>query len=110
MATPDLRATIVDGRLHLPAATYDAALAGCVAVAVLADDDRWWLLPLKAGAGGLQVKLRSAAGDRVVEVREFLRAQGIDDAAGPIDVRLRFVPPRGGYEMVPPGGCVTAPA
>jgi hypothetical protein len=57
-------------------------------------------VPLLAGAGGLQVKLRNARGDRVVEVREFLRQQGIEDDSPALTVRLARDPQRGGFELV----------
>jgi hydrogenase maturation protease len=99
-AEAELVASVADGRLHLPARTHARALAGCAAVALLADAGRWWLLPLRSGAGGLQLKQRNASGDRVVEAREFLRAQGLDDGAA-LALTLRFVAERGGYELVP---------
>jgi hypothetical protein len=98
MTTPD--ATIIDGRLHIPAALYMAHMAACPAVALLAEEQRWWLVPLLAGAGGLQVKLRNARGDRVVEVREFLRQQGIDDDSPVLTVRLARDLQRGGFELI----------
>jgi hypothetical protein len=100
MPAPELSGVIADGWLVLPAATYARALEGCPAAALLAEAGRWWLLPLRAGAGGLQLKQRNAAGDRVIEAREFLRAQGIGDDAAPIALTLHFVAERGGYELV----------
>lgn len=87
------------GRLYVPAQTYEQLLAGFAAVALLVRDGDWWLVPLKAGAGGLQLKQRSARGDRVVEAQEFLRAQGIDDGQDPATFRLEFDPGRGAYRL-----------
>jgi hypothetical protein len=100
MSAVELEATIADGRLHLSARAYAQAFAGCAAVALMADDQRWWLIPLRSGAGGLQLKQRNASGDRVVEAREFLRTQGIDDGAAPFALTLRFAAERGGYELI----------
>lgn len=90
-----------DGRLVLPAAVFERCLAPCVAVALVAREDRWWLLPLHGGAGGLQIKLRNAAGDRVVEAREFFRAQGVEDGAPARRLQLAFVPAEGGFALLP---------
>ncbi len=87
------------GRLYVPAQTYERVLAGFTAVALLVREDGWWLIPLKAGAGGLQLKQRSARGDRVVEAQEFLRSQGVDDAQEPALFRLEFDPGRGAYRL-----------
>lgn len=68
------------GRLHLTEAAYRRHLDGCVAVGLLARDDEWLMLPLRAGAGGLQIKLRNARGDRVIEAQEFFRTHGREDS------------------------------
>ncbi|MEW5834429.1 MAG: hypothetical protein ACOZJZ_23345 [Pseudomonadota bacterium] len=90
------------GRLHVPASTYEQALQGCPAVALLERDHAWWLIPLAAGAGGLQLKLRTARGDRVVEAQEFFRAQGLEDTHEPRTLGLEFEPSRGAFKLVPP--------
>lgn len=87
------------GRLHVPAQTYEAVLAAFSAVALLARDGGWWLIPLKAGAGGLQLKLRNARGDRVIEAQEFLRSQGVEDAHEPATYCLAFDAARGAYRL-----------
>jgi hypothetical protein len=87
------------GRLHIPSAIYDRLLAPCPAVALLVQDGQWWLLPLHSGAGGLQVKLRNAAGDRVVEAQEFFRQQGLEDEAPAQDLELLFDAARGGFAL-----------
>ena len=81
-AAPDsaARVQLRDGRLHIPGATYEQHLAGCVAVALTEREGHWWLLPLRAGAGGLQIKQRNPRGDRVVETQEFFRSQGLEDS------------------------------
>jgi hypothetical protein len=87
------------GRLHVPAQTYERVLDGFPAVALLARDDGWWLIPLKAGAGGLPLKQRNARGDRVIEAQEFLRSQGVDDAQEPMTFSLEFDTGRGAYRF-----------
>jgi len=97
-----LQVELRDGRLHVPASTYAQALAGHPAVALLAREDGWWLIPLKGGAGGLQLKMRTAGGDRVVEAREFFRAQGVEDTHAPCTLELAFEPSRGAFRLVAP--------
>ena len=93
-----------DGRLHIAAEIYDRHFAACPAVALLAREGRWWLLPLVGGAGGLQVKLRNARGDRVVESQEFFRAQGLEDTPIARDFSLLFDSIQGGYRLQPAPG------
>ena len=69
------------GRLHFTCASYEQWLAPCLAVALFARDADWLLLRLLAGAGGLQVKIRNARGDRVIETQEFCRGQGMEDSS-----------------------------
>ncbi len=87
------------GRLHIPAAVFDGHLAGSTAVALLARDGQWWLMPLLAGAGGLQIKLRNPRGDRVVESQEFFRGQGWEDAAAATEFMLLFDESRGAFRL-----------
>lgn len=88
------------GRLHLPGDVYERALPGCPALALLVRDGQWWLLPLKGGAGGLQIKIRNARGDRVVEAQEFFRAQGVQDDDAPCAYELQHVPEAGGFRLL----------
>jgi hydrogenase maturation protease len=92
-------AELRDGRLHLSKAICDRWLAACTSVALLDRDGQWWLIPLVAGAGGLQLKQRNARGDRVVEAQEFFRQHGLEDSPEPRRVVLRFDPERGGARM-----------
>jgi hypothetical protein len=91
-----------DGRLYITREVHDACLAGCPALALLARDGQWLLLPLLGGAGGLQVKIRNARGDRVVESQEFFRRQGLEDDGAPRDFVLAAVPGSGGFELITP--------
>ena len=95
------RVLLREGRLHIPAAVFDGHLAGSTAVALLARDGQWWLMPLLAGAGGLQIKLRNPRGDRVVESQEFFRGQGWEDAAAAIEFTLQFDKSRGAFRLEP---------
>ena len=87
------------GRLYLARRVHDECLGGCTSVALLVRDGGWWLLPLRAGAGGLQVKLRNAHGDRVVEAQEFLRSQGVEDEHT-LELGLVAEPALGAFRLV----------
>jgi hydrogenase maturation protease len=87
------------GRLHLSSAAYERYLQGCPAVALLVRDADWLLLPLRAGAGGLQVKLRNARGDRVIEAQGFFRTQGREDSERIEPLRLHDDPDRGALRI-----------
>ncbi len=88
------------GRLHIPSEVYERVLPGCPALALLERDGRWLLLPLLGGAGGLQVKIRNARGDRVVEAQEFFRKQGLDDDHAPREFDLEHRADLGGFELL----------
>lgn len=103
MPVPDHVATIADGRLYFSASTCAQLFANCQAVALMAEGARWWLFPLHAGAGGLLLKQRNAAGDRAVDIRDFLRAQGLADDAMPLSLTLRHSAERSCYELVVDG-------
>ena len=90
-----------EGRLHIAQAVYEELFSGCVAVALLAREDGWWLLPLRGGAGGLQIKIRNARGDRVIESQEFFRSQGVDDSPDTQQLSLRFDASQGGFHLTP---------
>jgi len=94
-----LQVELRGGRLYVPLPTYVRALAEFPSVALLVREGDWWLVPLKAGAGGLQLKQRTARGDRVVEAQEFFRAQGLDDAREPESLNLEFDAARGAYRL-----------
>ncbi len=88
------------GRLHIDSSTYGRRLMGCVAVALMVRDGQWMLLPLHGGAGGLQIKIRNARGDRVVESQEFFRSQGLEDDHGALELTLDEDAALGGYRLV----------
>lgn len=87
------------GRLHIPSAVYERDLPGCQALALRVRDGECWLLPLRGGAGGLQIKIRNLQGDRVVESQEFFRAQGYPDDHPPCTVELVPVDEVGGFRL-----------
>lgn len=98
-AGSSLRVQVVDGRLRLDAGTHAHVLGDAPAVALLARDGHWWLIPLLAGAGGLQVKRRNARGDRAIEIRDFLREQGVDDAAADFEAELHADAAQGRWRL-----------
>lgn len=99
-ATQPTRVQLRAGRLHIPSEVYQRLLPGCPAVALLARDGQWLLLPLLGGAGGLQIKIRNAHGDRVVESQEFFRAQGLEDDPAPRELELRSATEFGGFRLM----------
>ena len=63
-----------DGYLFIPAPAYRDTMAGLQAVAVLWRSPCLHLIPLHPGTiGGFLLKRRDLAGDRVVDLRLFLR-------------------------------------
>ena len=63
-----------DGYLFIPAPAYRDSMAGLQAVAVLWRSPCLHLIPLHPGTiGGFLLKQRNLAGDRVVDLRLFLR-------------------------------------
>lgn len=74
--------SIADGVLVIAAPDYDAWFAGAGAVVVLREDAALCVMPvLHAAAGGSLVKIKNAARDRAIDVRELLRAHG-DEPSG----------------------------
>jgi hypothetical protein len=68
------------GALHLAHAAYERFFAGVGAVVLLREGADLLVLPVRsAAAGGYVLKVRNAAGDRVVAAADFLRAQGLED-------------------------------
>jgi hypothetical protein len=90
-----------NGRLYISHTVYGALFARCVAAALLAEDGQWWLFPLLSGGGGLQLKIRTALGDRVIESQEFFRQQGIEDSPKPQTLQLVFSEARGAFTLQP---------
>ena len=71
-----------DGRLYITRETCDRHFPGLATVILLRQDDDLLVLPVRhAASGGYVLKLRNAAGDRVVSAADFFRDQGIGDDA-----------------------------
>lgn len=70
------------GTLHIGRAVYDRYLAGLDAVILLRRESDLLVLPVRhAAAGGYLLKVRNAAGDRVVDAVDFFREHGRFDPA-----------------------------
>lgn len=71
-----------DGRLYVTRAAYDAFLAPSTTVVLLRQGADLLGLPVQnAASGGYVLKIRNAAGDRVVSAADFFRDQGVEDDA-----------------------------
>ena len=79
---PPATVTVKRGSLYLTRAVYDRFFAGVEAVILLRRGDDLLILPVRhAAAGGYLLKLRNAAGDRVVQAGDFFLEHGIGDEA-----------------------------
>ncbi len=75
------------GRLYLDAATSLTYLPQREAVTLFRRDDDLFIIPLQSAAGGYLLKMRTAAGDRVIDAEDFFREHGLDDSRErPLDV------------------------
>ena len=80
--TPPATVTLMRGGLYLARAVYDRYFAALDTIVLLRRDRDLLIMPVRhAAAGGYLLKLRNAAGDRVVNAPDFFRAQGLDDEA-----------------------------
>lgn len=71
-----------NGRLYLGRSTYDDYFSGGNSIILLREDKDLLILPVRhAGSGGYLIKIRNAAGDRVISGADFFRDQGLDDEA-----------------------------
>jgi hypothetical protein len=96
------------GTLHLDRAVYQLYLAPLTGIVLVRDGRDLLLMPVRlAGAGGYLLKVRNAAGDRVVDAADFFRSQGIDDAVS-IDFNVSWDEARGA--LVGAGVWAGAPA
>lgn len=81
-APTDEAISVRRGALHFGPAQVARWFGAAGGVALLYRNDLLYVLPLvEPTAGGLLLKLRSPAGDRVVEAQEFFRKSGLDDWA-----------------------------
>lgn len=73
--------TLRRGSIYLTADIYRRYFDGLEAVILMRRSDDLLILPVNhAAAGGYLLKLRNAAGDRVINAMDFLYSNGIDDA------------------------------
>lgn len=83
---------IGDGRIVLPRATYELYLAGASSAALIERDGQAYVLPLSGPvAGGLLLKQRNAAGDRVMLATDFLDARGLGRFSAEREFQVRWV-------------------
>lgn len=76
----EAQVTLRRGALYLPSALYAAHFDGVAAVVLIGDGEDLWILPVRhVAAGGYVLKVRNAAGDRVVDAPDFLRHHGLAD-------------------------------
>ena len=72
--------SVRDGSIYLPADVVDRYFRGIDAVIVLIDEGELMILPVhQATSGGCLLKLRNAAGDRVVQARDVFQDREILD-------------------------------
>ena len=88
------------GRLHITQEVYQRLMPDCSALALLVRGGQWFLVPLRSGAGGLQIKVRNVRGDRVVESQEFFREQGLEDDHEVLFLELSGADEIGGFRLV----------
>ena len=68
------------GRLYIDRAAYDRYLAGTSTVILLCSEKDLLVLPVsEASSGGYILKIRNAAGDRVVNGADFFRDHGLSE-------------------------------
>ena len=82
MAEPHASATIVlrRGSLDLSAQTSARYFSGLASVILLRRCDDLWIMPVRhAAGGGYLLKIRNAAGDRVVNAADFFRQHGVNE-------------------------------
>lgn len=72
--------TLSRGSLYLTAEIYQRYFTNLSAVILLRRNDDLLIMPvMHAAAGGYLLKLKNAAGDRVVNAMDFFREQGFDE-------------------------------
>ncbi len=79
-ANEGLELHLRQGFLHVPGEAHRRYLGECAVVAFLWSDPWIECIPLhNAAVGGFLLKMRTPAGDRVVDLRGFLREHDLDD-------------------------------
>ena len=70
------------GRLYIDRAAHADYFAGSDTVILLRRETDLLVLPVRhAASGGYMMKIRNAAGDRVINGADFFRDQGLNDEA-----------------------------
>ena len=73
---------VKEGAIYLPRAVVDTYFSGIEAVIVLIRDGELMVVPVhQATAGGCLLKVRNAAGDRVVQARDVFQDRDLLDFA-----------------------------
>ncbi|MFH1516952.1 MAG: hypothetical protein ABIH17_03635 [Pseudomonadota bacterium] len=73
---------IRDGAIYLPCDVVDKYFCGIDAVIILIQKEELMVMPVyQATAGGCLLKVRNAAGDRVVQARDVFQDQDLLDFA-----------------------------
>lgn len=78
-APEDLEVVVERGVLSLEANLFDRYFREAPAVAIVEREGALVLLPLVDGYGGTLVKRKNRAGDRSIEIAEFMRRRGLDE-------------------------------
>ena len=87
-----------DGHLFIPAAAYRDAMVDLLAVAVLWRSPYLHLIPLHPGTiGGFLLKQRNLAGDRVVDLRLFLRDHELAENVEGV-LSFAWIPEQGSWQ------------
>ncbi|MHB8210763.1 MAG: hypothetical protein ACYDDP_05400 [Acidithiobacillus sp.] len=87
-----------DGHLFIPAAAYRDAMVDLLAVAVLWRSPCLHLIPLHPGTiGGFLLKQRNLAGDRVVDLRLFLRDHELAENVEGV-LSFAWIPEQGSWQ------------
>lgn len=74
--------SIARGGVYISADTYAKYFNGVDAVALIVRDEHLHILPvMHMASGGALMKIRNAAGDRVVSAPDLFAAYGLDDWA-----------------------------
>lgn len=66
------------GNIRIPSSVYDTYFDGREGALFIEREGRLCLIPVEEVHGGIIIKRRTSAGDRVVDAAEFLRAKGWD--------------------------------
>lgn len=77
---PPATITLKSGRLYIPGAVHDRYFSGLTSVILMRRENDLHILPVRfAAAGGYVIKIRNAAGDRLVEAMDFFRSNELGD-------------------------------